>query len=339
MAYIELRSDTTTKPTEAMRKAMYEAEVGDEGYGDDPTVTRLEQIAAEKVGKEAAVFCVTGRMANLVGIMSHTNQGHIFWYESPGVSLLPCVQVIPIEGDRMRRLEPAQLKAALRPIGRGPSRRLLCLENTHNRAGGTITPVDRMSELYGIAHDAGLAVHLDGARVFNASTASGVDVREFAKNCDSLMFCLSKGLGAPMGSILCGTREFIEEARSFRKLVGGGLRQVGVVAAAGIVALTTMVDRLAEDHENARRLAEGLANIDGFTVDLESVQTNIVMAEVTGLTADAPTLVAALGKNGLLCTSHTNTRIRLVTHKDVSRREIEDAIAIISATAREYRSA
>lgn len=345
MTRIELRSDTTTKPTEAMRRAMYEAEVGDEGYGDDPTVTRLEELAAEKVGKEASVFCVTGRMANLVGIMAHTGQGdeiicgsqsHIYWYESSGLAIIPGVQPVLLEGDRFQVISPSELRDAIKPIGRGPARRLLCLENTHNRAGGTITPPERMAGLYGMARSNGLSVHLDGARLWNAAVACGADIREFTKSCDSLMFCLSKGLGAPMGSMLCGSKEFIEKARAIRKVVGGGLRQSGIMAAAGIVGITTMVDRLAEDHENAKILAEGLSQVRGLSLDLAAVQTNIVMAELTGLTVDAPALVKMLGDRGLLCTSHTNTRIRMVTHKDVSRQEVETAIDIVREVAGDY---
>jgi threonine aldolase len=346
MHEIDLRSDTTTRPTEEMRRAMYDAEVGDEGYADDPTVRKLEELAAQKVGKEASVFCVSGTMANLIGVMCHTIHGdevicesesHLYWYENAGLALLPSVQPVLIRGDRFRVLDPAAVKAALKPVSSGPSRRLLCLENTHNRAGGTVTTAERMSELYNVAHSAGLPVHLDGARLFNAATYLGVPATEIAKSCDSLMFCLSKGLGAPMGSMLCGSKEFIDKARKFRKAIGGGLRQVGVVAAAGLVGLTKMVDRLGEDHKNARLLAEGLAEIPGINIDLDSVQTNIVAYDVSGTGMDAPTLVQKLAARGVKCTSHTSVRIRMVTHKDVSECDIKQALATIRTIAAENK--
>jgi len=343
---IEMRSDTTTQPTDAMRRAMHDAVVGDEGYGDDPTIRRLEELAAEKVGKEASVFCVSGTLANLLAVMCHTIRGdeiicedeaHIFWYESAGLALLPAVQPFLVTGDRLRVLDPDRVKAALKPISSGPSRRVLCLENTHNRGGGTVTPVETMRRLYDVAHAGGLKVHLDGARVFNAAHALEVPVTEITKNCDSMMFCLSKGLSAPMGSMLCGTKDFIDQARKFRKAVGGGLRQAGVVAAAGVVAIETMIDRLPEDHKTARILAEGLAEIPGIDIDLESVQTNIVAYDVSGTGMDAPTYVRKLASRGIKCTSHTQTRIRMVTHKDVTQDDARQALMIIREVVEESR--
>jgi threonine aldolase len=346
MHEIELRSDTTTQPTEAMRRAMHDAVVGDEGYADDPTVRRLEELAAEIVGKEASVFCVSGTLANLLGVMCHTIHGdeiicedesHIFWYESAGLALLPAVQPFLMTGDRFRALDPEHVKAALKPLSSGPSRRLLCLENTHNRAGGTVMPVETMKRLYDVARAGGLKVHLDGARVFNAAHALGVPVTDITRHCDSLMFCLSKGLSAPMGSMLCGSKEFIDQARKFRKAVGGGLRQSGVVAAAGIVALETMVSRLPEDHKTARVLAEGLAEIPGIDIDLESVQTNIVAYDVSGTGMDAATYVKKLAAKGVKCTSHTQTRIRMVTHKDVTQADAKQALMIVRQVIEESR--
>jgi threonine aldolase len=344
--FVDLRSDTVTTPTHSMRKAMAQAEVGDEGYKSDPTVIRLEELAADMVGTESAVFCVSGTMANLLAVMCHTSQGdeivceresHLYWYESSGLSLLPGVQVVPVIGRRFRQIEPEDLRAVLKPVGPGPARRLLCLENSHNRAGGTVMSVERTAQLCTLAREHGMAIHLDGARIFNAALASGVDVKKLVEPCDSVMFCLSKGLGAPMGSMLCGTQALIEKARAFRKAVGGRLRQSGVVAAAGIVGLTTMVDRLVEDHENAKLLARGIAGVEGLTIDLDSVQTNIVMFEVSGLTLDAPALVNVLAQEGILCTSHSPTRIRMVTHKDVARPEAQRAVEVLQRVADRYR--
>ena len=344
MNFIELRSDTCTKPTEAMKKAMYNAEVGDEGYKTDPTVIRLEELAAEKVGKEDAVFCVSGTMANMLGIMVQTfhadeiiceDEAHIYWYENSGLALLPNVQAVLVPGRHFRHLDPNDVRAVLKPFGPGPSRRLLCIENTHNRAGGTVMSVSQTAELCEIAHSNGLGVHLDGARIFNAAAACGVDASKLAEQSDTLMFCLSKSLGAPMGSMLCGSKKLIDKARAFRYSIGGRLRQSGVVAAAGIVALETMIDRLPEDHANAKILAQGVAEIPGLTIDLESIQTNIVKFEVTGLVFDAPGLVAALKPEGVMCTSHSKTQIRMVTHNDVSRAEVKEATQRLSKVARE----
>ncbi len=339
MNYIDLRSDTVTKPTEEMKRAMYEAEVGDDVYGEDPTVIRLEETAAAMTGMEAAVYVTTGTMGNLVALMAHTQRGdevfleseaHIYFYEVAGLAVAG--QTIPrlIPGDELRILDPETVRAAVRPPNiHYPTPRLLCLENTHNRGGGTVYTPERMRELKQVADDCGLLVHLDGARVFNAAVACGVDVKEITKHVDSVQICLSKGLCAPVGSVVCGTQEFVEKARKHRKMLGGGMRQAGVIAAAGLVGMTKMVSRLAEDHEKAQVLANALANVKGIKINLKSVQTNIVSYDISGTRFDGPAFVAELRKNGVLCNNQTNTRIRMVCHHDVSTEEVKNAVAII----------
>lgn len=335
---IDLRSDTVTLPTEAMRRAMAEAEVGDDVYGEDPTVRRLEELGAGMVGKEAALFVPTGTMGNQVSVMTHTRRGeeviletesHIFYYEVAGLAALSGVQAKTVPGVR-GVMDPAQVEAAVREENiHFPRTALVCLENTHNRAGGTVVPLDNMAAVADVAHRHGAAVHLDGARLFNAATALGVPAARVAAPADSVMFALSKGLAAPVGSLVAGRREWVERARKNRKLLGGGMRQVGVLAAAGIVALTTMVERLAEDHANARRLGEGIASIRGLAVDLDTVQTNMVSFEVTkpGLTASA--LSAMLGEQGVKANPSGPSRIRMVTHKDVSAADVDQTLKVL----------
>ncbi|MGE5591890.1 MAG: GntG family PLP-dependent aldolase [Bacillota bacterium] len=335
---IDLRSDTVTLPTEAMRRAMAEAEVGDDVYGEDPTVRRLEELGAEMVGKEAALFVPTGTMGNQVSVMTHTRRGeevileaesHIFYYEVGGLAALSGVQSRTVPGVR-GAMDPAQVEAAVREENiHFPRTALVCLENTHNRAGGTVVPLDNMAAVAEVAHRHGAAVHLDGARLFNAATALGVPAARVAAPADSVMFALSKGLAAPVGSLVAGRREWVERARKNRKLLGGGMRQVGVLAAAGIVALTTMVERLAEDHANARRLGEGIASIRGLAVNLDTVQTNMVSFEVNkpGLTASA--LSAMLGEQGVKANPTGPTRIRMVTHKDVSAADVDQTLMVL----------
>ncbi|MFO7173259.1 MAG: low-specificity L-threonine aldolase [Bacillota bacterium] len=341
MRPIDLRSDTVTVPTPEMRRAMYEAEVGDDVYGEDPTVNRLEELAAEILGKEAALFVVSGTQGNQVAILTHTRRGdeviceaeaHVYFYEVGAIAALAGCQVRPIPGHRGMPA-PEAVAAAIRPKNvHFPRTGLICLENTHNRAGGTVLPQDQVEAVCAIAHQHGIPVHLDGARLFNAAVAQGRTARELAAPFDSVMVCLSKGLGAPVGSILAGRRDFIEEARRMRKLLGGGMRQAGVLAAAGIVALTTMVDRLAEDHANARRLAEGIAQIPGLAVDLKTVQTNMVFFDITDSRWDAPRLVAALEAAGVRCNAVGPRRVRWVTHKDVSAADCDRALLILQET-------
>ncbi|MGB3905549.1 MAG: low-specificity L-threonine aldolase, partial [Anaerolineae bacterium] len=287
MKIIDLRSDTVTQPTRAMREAMYEAVVGDDVFGEDPTVNALEALAAEKVGKEAALFVASGTMGNLVSILTHCRRGdevimgdraHIFIHEVGAAAAFAGVQVhiVPNQPDGM--LNPEDVEKAIRGEDiHFPPTRLVCLENTHNRCGGCVLSPVQMDSVSTPVRERGIAVHLDGARVFNASVSLGVDVKELTRNVDSVMFCLSKGLSAPVGSMVAGSEEFIRRARKNRKMLGGGMRQAGIIAAAGIVALNEMVDRLAEDHANARLLAGGLKEIDGLDVDLNTVQSDIVI--------------------------------------------------------------
>jgi threonine aldolase len=331
---IDLRSDTVTWPTEEMRQAMAAAAVGDDVYGEDPTVNRLEELGAQKLDKEAALFLPSGTMSNLVALLTHTRPGeeiiagaeaHVYYYEVGGLARIAGVLPRLIDdGDGV--FKAGEITKAFRsPNIHYPETRLICLENTHNRGGGTITPVDNMREIWELARERGLAVHLDGARIFNAAVASGCPVTDFTRYADSVAACLSKGLSAPVGSLLAGTKEFITRARKARKLVGGGMRQAGVLAAAGIVALEKMVDRLAEDHANARRLAEGLAAIPGISIDLARVQTNIVSFGLAPRISDGEFL-ERLYDRGVLAGAAAPQRIRMVTNRMVDATGIETAL-------------
>ena len=332
---IDFRSDTVTKPTQEMREAMYRAEVGDDVYGDDPTVNRLEEIAAAKVGKEAAVWVPTGTMGNQTAIMAWTNRGdeivleelaHIYVYEVAGPAVLAGCMTKTLRG-HLGAMDPADVKAAIRPQNiHYPKTSLVCIENTHNRSGGCIVPLDNMKAIYEVAHAGGCNVHLDGARLFNASVGLGVDVREITKYADSVQFCLSKGLCAPMGSMVAGSKDYIAKVRKYRKMLGGGTRQVGIVAAAGIIALEKMVDRLADDHANAKRLAEGINKIPGLHVDVEVVQTNMVPVHTRGLGIDGPDFAKLMKPFGVWFNADLPYRVRLVTHNDVSTAAIDDAL-------------
>ncbi|GAB6159234.1 low-specificity L-threonine aldolase [Desulfotomaculum varum] len=334
---VDLRSDTVTLPTEEMRAAMAGAKVGDDVYGEDPTVKELEATAASLVGKEAALFIPSGTMGNQLAVLTHTergdevildNEAHIYYYEVGGPAMLAGVQLRPI--NRLLSEQGASaLRQALRPADlHFPRTSLVCLENTFNRGGGTVLSPRVMAEIYNLARQQGLRVHLDGARIFNAAVALNMDVKAFTCYCDSLMFCLSKGLAAPVGSLLAGSRDFIQRARKYRKALGGGMRQAGVLAAAGLLALK-MVDRLAEDHSHARRLAEGLARLPGIKVDLTRVQTNIVVAEVPA-PGTAAHLVGELHRRGIKCAAFGPTTIRLVTHKDVSAEDIDYTLQVMA---------
>jgi threonine aldolase len=340
MRVIDLRSDTLTLPTPAMREAMYRAELGDDVYGEDPTVNRLEELGAEKLGKEAGLFVVSGTMGNLVSILTHCGRGdeiimgnvaHTFLYEAGGVSALGGVHVhtVPNQPDGM--LDLVDLEGAIRGENiHFPPTRLICLENTHNRCGGAALSVAQMAAVRQLADAYGLAVHLDGARVFNAAVALGVDVREITAQVDSVQACLSKGLAAPVGSLVVGPADFIAEARHIRKMVGGGMRQAGVIAAAGIVALETMVDRLADDHANARLLVEGLTELPGYTVDVDSVQSNIVMIGLSAVDADYDAVGAALADAGVKVSRIAAKRFRAVTHYGIERGDIETALPVFA---------
>jgi len=331
---VDLRSDTLTLPTPEMREAMARAEVGDDVWEEDPTVKRLETVAAGRLGKEAGLFVASGTMGNLVSVVSHTRAGqevvldldaHIFNYEVAGSAVIGAVQMRPVKTAR-GFLTPEQVREALRPPNiHVPPTGLVCLENTHNRHGGTCCTPEEIGAVAAVAHGAGVPVHLDGARIFNAAVALRREPREFARDVDSVTFCVSKGLGAPVGSVVCGSRDFITRARRVRKMVGGGMRQAGVIAAAGIVALERMVDRLAEDHANARRLAEGIAQLPCVRVDPASVQTNIVIfgIERPGGTEE---IVAGCAARKVKVHAIGPTSIRCVTHKDVDAEDIGRAL-------------
>ncbi len=333
--FVDLRSDTVTRPTAAMRQAMAAAEVGDDVLGDDPTVERLQDRAAGLMGKEAAIFVPSGTMSNTIAIKAHTAPGdevlmdwdaHSMRYEVGGAAVIAGVltrQYRSVGGVP----DPAEIASAIQGASlHNPRTALILLENTHNVSGGAVIPLDVHQTVYTAAQERGVRVHIDGARIFNAAVASSIPAREYAACADSITFCLSKGLCCPVGSVLCGTAAFIEQARRVRKMLGGGMRQVGVLAACGLVALDTMVERLAEDHANARRLAEGIAQTAGFEVDLATVQTNMVYF---GTTSPAGPIVPALAKRGVRCLPVGANRIRMVTHHDVDAEDIERAIAAV----------
>ncbi len=334
----DLRSDTVTLPTPAMREAMARAEVGDDVWEEDPTVQRLEALAADLTGKESGLFVASGTMGNLVSVLSQTRPGqeiildldsHIFNYEVASAAVIGGVQTRPIRTER-GFLSPQQVREAIRPANiHVPPTGLVCLENTHNRHGGTACAPEEIRHVAQVAHEAGVPVHLDGARLFNAAVALKRDVSDFTVPVDSVTFCLSKGLGAPVGSLVCGSREFIRRARRWRKMLGGGMRQVGVLAAAGLVALEQMVERLAEDHANAKRLGEGLAGLPGVRVDLARVQTNIVIFFVERPDG-AETLVQECAARKVKIHRIGPTSIRCVTHKDVDRDDIDRALQAVT---------
>jgi len=323
-----------TRPTREMYAAMAVAEVGDDVYGEDPTVNRLEARAAEVFGREAAIFVPTGTMGNQIAIRLHTQHGqevicearaHVLDWEMAMVAAFSGCVPRTVVGDRgVMRWE--QIAKAIAPkIYYRAQTRLVCVENTHNMAGGTVTPVNVMEEIWAGAKEAGLPTHLDGARIFNAATALGVSVAELTSGFDTVMFCLSKGLGAPVGSMLVGSKKDIERARVYRKALGGGMRQAGVLAAAGLVALETMPARLGDDHANARMLAETIAGCEVAEIDMESVQTNIVFFSVK----DAVGLVAGLKECGILCSAIGPHQVRLVTHYDVSREDCDACAGVL----------
>jgi threonine aldolase len=339
---IDLRSDTVTKPTPEMRRAMAEAEVGDDVYGEDPTVNRLEEAAAGLLGKEAAVFVPTGTMANTIAIKLHTEHGeevicesrsHVLNYELAMMAWFAgCVArpIATVDG----RLTWEQIERELRPLGpHWAPTGLIEIENTHNMAGGTVYPLEVLNEICDRAHDKGLPVHLDGARIFNASTALGVPVSQLAGKADTAMFCLSKGLGAPVGSLLVGPRRLIDKGRLYRKRLGGGMRQAGVLAAAGLIALQDGPAKLAQDHANAKLLARGLAAIQGIHVDVDRVQTNIVIFDISGTGLDSGTFSGRLKERGVLANGVGRSAVRMVTHYDVNEKMCLDAIE----AAREVR--
>jgi threonine aldolase len=338
MDYIDLRSDTVTKPTPEMREAMAKAEVGDDVYGDDPTVNRLQEMAAEMTGHEAGLFVASGTMGNLSAVLAHCQRGdevilgkdaHTYRYEAGGISVLGGVHSCQLPNQPDGSIALDDIEGAIRADDpHQPITRLIALENTHNRCGGTVQSVEYTRQVLGFAHARGLKVHLDGARVFNAAVALGVDVRELTALVDSVTFCLSKGLSAPVGSVLCGDREFIKKAHRIRKMLGGGMRQVGVLAAAGIVALEKMVPRLGEDHARARTLAEGLSENRGLVLDAGTPATNMVfmnLAEDVPMSADE--VAEKMKERGVLVGVSGARRFRLVTHCWINDDGVDKAVA------------
>jgi threonine aldolase len=342
MELVDLRSDTVTRPTPEMRQAMANAEVGDDVYGDDPTVNRLQEMAADIMGKEAALFVPSGTMGNLAAILAHCQRGdeviigdknHSFVFEAGGLSAVGGIHShqVPNQADGSLRLE--DVEAAIRPDdAHFPISRLVCLENTHNRCGGTVQSVAYTQQVAGLAHSHNLAVHLDGARIFNAAAALHVDASALSGPADSVTFCLSKGLCAPVGSLLCGSRDFIRMAHRARKMLGGGMRQAGVLAAAGLVALTRMASRLEEDHIRARRLAAGLANIRGLQLDPGSPVTNMVFFNLgPEIRRSGTEVVQLLRQAGILAAASGPSRFRFVTHYWIDDDAVDRTVAAMAS--------
>ena len=340
MKVIDLRSDTVTLPTAMMREAMCQAEVGDDVFREDPTVNQLEKMAAECMGKQAALFVASGTMGNLVCTLTHCARGeevilgsrsHIFLNEAGGMSALGGIQphIVENQPDGTMRLE--DIESAIRGDDvHWPRTRLICLENTHNYCNGSALSAQYIDSVGALARCHGLSVHLDGARIFNAAVALGVNAKELTRSVDSVIFCFSKGLSAPVGSVVCGPSDFIAEARRTRKVLGGGMRQAGIIAAAGITALEQMVDRLAEDHTNARRLAAGIAQIKGLSIDVRAVQTNIIYFELASDRLSSEQFVARLKKKGikLLCLGGSSC-FRIVTHYGIEAEDVDVTLAAL----------
>ena len=336
MAVIDLRSDTVAMPSPEMRQAMVTAPLGDDVFGDDPTTNKLMEVAAERMGKEAAAFVPSGTMGNLIGIAVNARRGeeliadadsHAFYYETAGAAAVCGVQIRPVPTEA-GVMSPRQVEEAVRPRDdpHQPITAAITFENTHNRHGGIVWPLDDLRAASAAARAQGLRVHLDGARIFNAAVALGVEATEIAECADTVTFCLSKGLACPVGSIFCGSKEDVEQAVRWRKRLGGGMRQVGVLAAAGLIALDHMVDRLADDHANARTLAEGLAELPGVKCDLSRVQTNLVYFELD--TMPAPAFTDECTRRGLLSDWIGPRRMRFVTHYGIGVEDVQSALKI-----------
>ena len=343
MEYIDLRSDTVTKPTPEMREAMAEAEVGDDVYGDDPTVNHLEQLAAERMGKESALFVPSGTMGNLLALLVHCqrgdevivgNQSHIYLNEAGGMSALGGIQPCPVRNQPDGTLALEDLLASIRTEDvHHPITRLICLENTQNICGGVPLTSDYTRQVGELAHHHALFLHIDGARIFNSAIAQNVPVRDLVEPADSVMFCLSKGLASPIGSMLAGTRKFVGRARHLRKMLGGGMRQVGVLAAAGIISLEQMVNRLADDHARARKLADGLRQTRGIVVDDRSPYSNMVYFNLSDdVSINAQQISEKMRKLGILLDAENARLFRLVTHYQINDDAIERTIASFHET-------
>jgi len=334
ITYSDFRSDTVTRPTDKMRRAMADSVVGDDVLGDDPTVLELERRAAETMGKEAALFCPSGTMANSIAVKMWTNaleeviveeRSHIYNMESTHMTFISGVTPRPVRSDR-GAMDPKDVAAAVRkPNVHTPQTTLICLENTHNNWGGAVIPLENFQAIRKIADENGLKVHLDGARIFNASVASGVPVNEYAREVDSLQFCLSKGLSAPVGSLLAANRERIEFGRRLRKALGGGMRQVGVLAAPGLIALTEMVDRLKDDHIRAKTLARGISGLPGIKIDPGTVETDILIFGFDHPSISVAAMLERMKAKGILALA-VSGGIRMVTHKDVGDEDVDRAI-------------
>ncbi len=339
MEYVDLRSDTVTKPTPAMREAMAKAEVGDDVYGDDPTINQLQDMAADKLGKQAGLFVPSGTMGNLAGILAHCGRGdevimgqrsHTFLHEGGGISTLGGVHSCQIKEQEDGSLSLGDIEAAIRTPDddHEPVTRLIEVENTHNACGGLPLSRAYIQRLSAFAHERGLIVHMDGARLFNSAVAQGVDVRQLTEPVDSVTFCLSKGLSAPVGSVLCGSAEFIKKARKIRKHLGGGMRQAGILAAAGIVALETMVERLAEDHSRARYLAEGLSEIAGIVLEPGTPATNMLFfGFADSVQLSVSQIEQKLAERGILTSAASARRYRLVTHCWIDDAGVDKTVA------------
>jgi len=346
MREVDLRSDTVTLPTEEMLEAIKSAGLGDDVFREDPTVNRLEKMAAQKMGKESALLVTSGTQGNLVSILSHTKRGdevileadsHTYNFETGGLSAIGGLMVKPIRG-KMGVLDPRDVEKAINPEDiHHAETTLVCIENTHNLAGGTVVSPSQIEVVWEVAKKHGLAVHLDGARIFNAAIALNIDVKKLTKHVDSVMFCLSKGLSCPIGSLVTGSQEFIEKARKWRKMLGGGMRQAGIIAAPGIIALEKMIDRLRNDHRNARILADKLAKTDGISINLETVQTNIVIFDIGDLGVTSGELVQKLGEHGVKSLPRNETSIRMVTHRGIEREDIEYTINSIDKVVSSIR--
>jgi threonine aldolase len=335
---IDLRSDTLTQPTPDMRKAMLNARVGDDVFGEDPTVNALQEKIARLTGKEAALFVTSGTMGNQVSINAHSQPGneiivegnsHIFNYECGSPALLSGVQVMPLPGFR-GSFTAEQVEEVIRPNNvHHPKTALICIENTHNRGGGTIFPYQRIQQISSVARQHNLKMHLDGARLWNASIATGIPISEYARHFDSVSLCFSKGLGAPVGSIIAGSQEFIDRARYYRKAYGGGMRQAGILAAAAIYAMDHHFERLSEDHRRAKKLGEFIATLPDVELDLETVQTNIIIFDIRKRGVDGQKFVDLLASEGVRMITFARTKIRAVTHLHISDMDIEQTIAAL----------
>lgn len=337
MKPIDLRSDTVTRPSKAMREAIFNAEVGDDVFGEDPTVIKLQKKCAELSGKQNSLFVTTGCLGNQLAIKGHTIQGdeviceseaHIFHYETSAPSIISNVQLHTVPGIKgVMNLE--DVKNAIRSKEYYfPNTKLICLENTHNRAGGTIQPIESIKEIYALAKENNIKVHIDGARIFNASVETGISLKKYASYCDSISFCFSKGLGAPVGSILCGDYEFISIAHKWRKILGGGMRQSGIIAAAALYALENNVERLKEDNDNAKMFAKTIAANPNVSIYVDSVHTNIVVFQVKGIAKEK--FLGDMQSKGVLFSSGSYSNIRAVFHLDVTNEEVKRAAEIVS---------